>query len=130
MTLALLVQSAIVGVSLGSIYILMALGLTLMAGASLVLVDRFHADETLDVIKDHGVTLVAGAPTMYAALAALPDSEPDAMPRSIAKAAMANSTTIDTATKGSVMPRSVFFLARIPTCLRRRAWNGQTGRGP
>src|SRR5437016_14592943 len=32
MTLALLVQSAIVGVSLGSIYILMALGLTLMFG--------------------------------------------------------------------------------------------------
>src|SRR5258706_1911255 len=32
MTLALLVQSAIIGLSLGSIYILMALGLTLMFG--------------------------------------------------------------------------------------------------
>ena len=33
MTLALLVQSAIVGVSLGSIYILMALGLTFVGSA-------------------------------------------------------------------------------------------------
>jgi long-chain acyl-CoA synthetase len=54
-----------------------ALGLTLYAGASLVLVERFHAGPTLAAIKTYGVTLVAGPPTMYAALAALPEASPD-----------------------------------------------------
>ena len=54
-----------------------ALGLTLYAGASLVLTERFHAGPTLAAIAKHGVTLVAGPPTMYAALAALPEASPD-----------------------------------------------------
>ena len=55
------------------------LGQTLAAGASVVLVDRFHADATLEVVRHHGCTVVAGAPPMWAAWTALPDAGPDDM---------------------------------------------------
>jgi long-chain acyl-CoA synthetase len=50
------------------------IGLALHHGASIVLVDRFDAAGSLDAIAGHGVTLVAGVPTMFAAWAALPPS--------------------------------------------------------
>jgi long-chain acyl-CoA synthetase len=53
------------------------LGQTLAAGASVVLVDRFHADATLEVVRHHGCTVVAGAPPMWAAWLALADAGPD-----------------------------------------------------
>ncbi|HZU74770.1 MAG TPA: AMP-binding protein [Acidimicrobiales bacterium] len=46
------------------------LGLTLMAGGSVLLADRFEADRALEEIPRHRVSLLAGAPPMFAALAA------------------------------------------------------------
>ena len=44
-----------------------ALGASLKAGATCLLVERFHPVETLDLIRRHGVTVLVGAPPMYAA---------------------------------------------------------------
>jgi long-chain acyl-CoA synthetase len=41
------------------------LGLSLYVGASVVLVERFDPASALDSIRDHGITLVAGAPPMF-----------------------------------------------------------------
>ena len=46
------------------------LGLTLRLGATVVLVERFDAAGTLDVVREHGVSVLAGAPPMYAAWSA------------------------------------------------------------
>jgi long-chain acyl-CoA synthetase len=46
--------------------------LSLAAGASLVLVERFDPTTALETVANHGVTVVAGAPPMYAAWAGLP----------------------------------------------------------
>ena len=43
------------------------LDLSLLAGASVVLVERFDPTSALDTISDHGITLVAGAPPMFQA---------------------------------------------------------------
>ena len=57
------------------------LGLSLAAGASVVLVERFDASSALETIANHKVTIVAGAPPMYTAWMALPveSVDPDAM---------------------------------------------------
>ena len=57
-----------------------SLGVTLAAGAALVLVEEFHAAPSLQVIRKQAVTVVAGVPAMYAAWLALSESEapPDA----------------------------------------------------
>ena len=50
------------------------LGCALAAGAQVLLIDRFYRfdpAETLRLIRAHGVTVLAGAPTMYAALAGI-----------------------------------------------------------
>ncbi|MEY2477430.1 MAG: long-chain acyl-CoA synthetase [Actinomycetota bacterium] len=53
------------------------LGLMLSAGASVVLVERFDPASALDTIRDRKVTLVSGAPPMYAAWAAIDGADPD-----------------------------------------------------
>jgi long-chain acyl-CoA synthetase len=55
------------------------LGLSLFAGARIVLVDRFEPAATLQLVTAERVTVLAGAPTMYAAWAALPQASPDAL---------------------------------------------------
>jgi long-chain acyl-CoA synthetase len=55
------------------------LGLTLAAGAQLVLVDRFDPLAALDLIAAHQITVVAGAPQMWHAWANAPDVAGDAM---------------------------------------------------
>jgi long-chain acyl-CoA synthetase len=55
------------------------LGLALYTGASIVLVERFDPSSALEAIATHGVTIVAGPPTMWSAWAALPDAPADAM---------------------------------------------------
>jgi long-chain acyl-CoA synthetase len=47
------------------------LGLPLLTGASLVLVERFDAAATLALVAERGVTIVAGTPHMFAAWAAV-----------------------------------------------------------
>ena len=46
------------------------LGLTLFAGATVVLVERFDPVSTVETIERHGITILPGAPPMFAALAA------------------------------------------------------------
>lgn len=48
------------------------LGLTVQAGATGVVVASFEPAEALELIARHRVTVLIGAPTMYAALAAVP----------------------------------------------------------
>jgi long-chain acyl-CoA synthetase len=54
------------------------LGTALRAGATIALVERFQPRETLDVIRDRGVTILPGAPPMFAAWQAFPEASPDA----------------------------------------------------
>jgi long-chain acyl-CoA synthetase len=42
-----------------------------------VLVERFDPHSTLAAVAEHGVTVLSGVPTMWAAWAALPDATPD-----------------------------------------------------
>lgn len=48
------------------------LGISLHAGASVVLVERFDPVSAIETIRDRKVSVVAGAPTMFSALADLP----------------------------------------------------------
>jgi long-chain acyl-CoA synthetase len=54
------------------------LGLTLRAGARVVLVERFDPASALETIAERGVTVVAGAPPMWTAWLGLPDADPEA----------------------------------------------------
>ncbi len=54
------------------------LGLAMKAGASILLIERFDPASALDSIADRGVTVVAGAPPMYAAWASVEGRDPDA----------------------------------------------------
>ena len=54
------------------------LGLSLAAGAAVVLLDRFDPVTTLGTLRAERCTIVAGAPPMWSAWAALPDAPPDA----------------------------------------------------
>jgi long-chain acyl-CoA synthetase len=47
------------------------LGMTLKAGATAVLVERFDPGETLALVERHGVTILTGAPPMFATWLAL-----------------------------------------------------------
>lgn len=55
------------------------LGLALHVGGTVVLVERFDPYSTLAALSEHGVTVVSGVPTMWAAWADLRDAPPDAM---------------------------------------------------
>jgi len=48
------------------------LGVSLTAGASVLLVERFDPVSAIESIQKHGVTNIAGPPTMWAAFAGLP----------------------------------------------------------
>ncbi len=52
------------------------LGLSFVAGATVLLVERFDPQSAMESIVNHGVTVVSGAPTMWGALAALPGTRP------------------------------------------------------
>ncbi len=51
----------------------MVLGFTLRRGGTVVLMERFDASSALAAIDDAAVTVVAGAPAMWAAFASLPE---------------------------------------------------------
>ena len=52
------------------------LGLSFAAGSSVLLIERFDPQSALEAIVNHGVTVVSGAPTMWAAWASLPGTRP------------------------------------------------------
>jgi long-chain acyl-CoA synthetase len=55
------------------------LGLSLYAGSSVVLVERFDPASALDSIRDHGITLIAGAPPMFQSWVNVDGADPAAM---------------------------------------------------
>ncbi|MDQ3384389.1 MAG: AMP-binding protein, partial [Actinomycetota bacterium] len=55
-----------------------ALGVTLAAGASIVLAERFDPAGTLELIRSHRCTIVSGAPPMWVAWASMPGATADA----------------------------------------------------
>ena len=54
------------------------LGLSLLAGATTLAIERFDPQSGLEAIRNHGVTVISGAPTMWSAWAALPGAPADA----------------------------------------------------
>jgi long-chain acyl-CoA synthetase len=54
------------------------LGLTFVAGATVVAIERFDPQSGLETIANHGVTVITGAPTMWTAWASLPGAPADA----------------------------------------------------
>ena len=54
------------------------LGTALKAGASVVLVERFDPSSAVEAIQKYGVTVLAGAPTMWSTWAAMTDLADDA----------------------------------------------------
>jgi long-chain acyl-CoA synthetase len=54
------------------------LGLSLLAGATTVAVERFDPQTALETIARHGVTVISGVPTMWSSWAAQPDASSDA----------------------------------------------------
>jgi long-chain acyl-CoA synthetase len=54
------------------------LGLTFVAGATVVAIERFDPQSGLETIATHGVTVISGAPTMWTAWATLPGAPADA----------------------------------------------------
>ncbi len=52
------------------------LGLSLSVGSRVLLIERFDPVSALEAIERHGITIVSGAPTMWAAWAGLPDVDP------------------------------------------------------
>jgi long-chain acyl-CoA synthetase len=55
------------------------LGVVLHVGASLVLIEQFDATATLEAIGRHGVTVASGVPTMWTALADVPEVAPGSL---------------------------------------------------
>lgn len=55
------------------------LGEALLVGASVLLLDRFDPARTLELIAEHGVTVLVGAPNLFAALMAVPPATGEAM---------------------------------------------------
>ena len=55
------------------------LGLSLFAGATVLLIERFDPQSALEAIASHGVTVVSGVPTMWSAWASLPGTRPGAL---------------------------------------------------
>lgn len=62
------------------------LGLTLYTGSRVVLIERFDPSSALEAVERHEVTIISGAPPMWAAWAGLPGANPAAM-RSVRLAA-------------------------------------------
>jgi long-chain acyl-CoA synthetase len=54
------------------------LGLSLVAGSTLLLIERFDPTSGIESVVDHGVTVISGVPTMWSAWATLPGAPADA----------------------------------------------------
>ena len=79
------------------------LGLTLRVGGTVVLVERFDPYSTLAAVAEHGVTVLTGVPTMWAAWAELRDAPPDAM--ASVRYAVSGAAPLDPAVRRAVRDR-------------------------
>ena len=55
------------------------LGLALFVGSSVVLLERFDPASSLEAVREHGVTVVAGAPPLFGAWASVPGAGASAL---------------------------------------------------
>ncbi|MCU1488093.1 MAG: acyl-CoA synthetase (AMP-forming)/AMP-acid ligase [Actinomycetia bacterium] len=75
------------------------LGVSLFAGATVVLVERFDPTTALDTVRNHRCTIVAGAPPMWSTWAGLPRVDRDAFASvrlALSGAAPLSSSTVST----------------------------------
>jgi long-chain acyl-CoA synthetase len=79
------------------------LGVTLRVGGTVVLVERFDPHSTLAEVAEHGVTVLSGVPTMWAAWAALPDVAPAAL--ASVRDAVSGAAALDPAVRRAVRDR-------------------------
>ncbi len=79
------------------------LGLTLRVGGTVVLVERFDPHSTLATVAEHGVTVLSGVPTMWAAWAELRDAPLDAF--ASVRYAVSGAAPLDPATRRAVRDR-------------------------
>jgi len=82
---------------------------SLHAGSRLVLIERFDPDTASDTIARWGVTVAAGPPNMWAALAALPDATPDRF--ATVRVAVSGAAALDPNTRQQVQARLGLTLA-------------------
>jgi long-chain acyl-CoA synthetase len=52
------------------------LGLSLVAGSTILLVERFDPQSAIESVRAHGITVISGAPAMWSAWATLPGTRP------------------------------------------------------
>jgi long-chain acyl-CoA synthetase len=79
------------------------LGVSLYAGARVVLAERFDPTSALDSIRDHGVTVLAGAPPMWTAWASMPGAPADAF--ATVRIAASGASRLPPETWGSMLSR-------------------------
>ncbi|MDH4143888.1 MAG: AMP-binding protein [Acidimicrobiia bacterium] len=80
-----------------------ALGATLRAGASIVLIERFDPTSAVETVQSRGVTVLAGPPTMWAALAGLGSVPPEAF--GSVRVAVSGAAPLAPATRDAVRER-------------------------
>jgi long-chain acyl-CoA synthetase len=81
------------------------LGLALTAGAAVVLVEQFDPQSALELVAEHGVTVLSGVPTMWRAWTDLPDAGPDADPLGSVRVAVSGAAPLDPAVRHAVAER-------------------------
>ncbi|MCB1039859.1 MAG: AMP-binding protein [Acidimicrobiales bacterium] len=79
------------------------LGSALRAGASVLLVERFDPTSALEAIQKHGVTVLGGAPQMWAVWSQMPDLPADAF--SSVKIATSGAASLDPAVARAIHDR-------------------------
>jgi long-chain acyl-CoA synthetase len=79
------------------------LDLTLHVGGTVVLVERFDPHSTLEAIAEHGVTVLSGVPTMWAAWASLRDAPSDTM--ATVRLAVSGAAPLEPGTRHAVRER-------------------------
>jgi len=84
----------------------MVLNLSLLAGASVVLVERFDPSSALTTVANHRVTLVCGAPAVYKAWLALPDGPGGAPNQGAPAAALFSSVRLAVSGAAPLDPRT------------------------
>jgi long-chain acyl-CoA synthetase len=79
------------------------LGLSLRAGSPVVAIERFDPQSALEAVQRHRITVVSGAPAMWAAWATLPDA--DAAALESVRIAVSGAARLDPGTRHAVRER-------------------------
>jgi long-chain acyl-CoA synthetase len=86
-----------------------------------LLVERFDPSSAVEAIQNHGVTVLAGAPTMWATWAAMPDLADDSF--ATVKVAMSGAAALDPQVARRCASASGWRWARATASPRRRRWS-------